>query len=140
MIELSYFELIRLLIDMGLLILTWLVQLVIYPSFLYYTSTDLKKWHSIYTRRITIVVLPLMLSQLLVAIIGLYFIINWQSILYFFVILATWGLTFLRAIPLHLEIEKSPNQNIIQQLLQVHTWRTVLWTLVFIFSMFKTFF
>ncbi len=83
MIELGYFDLLRLLVDMGLLILTWLVQLVIYPSFLYYDATDLKKWHSIYTGRITFVVLPLMLTQLLVAIGGLYFEINWQSIFYF---------------------------------------------------------
>jgi len=37
--------LIRLLFDFGLLVLIWLVQLVIYPSFLYYEQDNLKRWH-----------------------------------------------------------------------------------------------
>ena len=64
--------LIRLLFDFGLLVLIWLVQLVIYPSFLYYEQDNLKRWHEKYTQKITYVVLPLMMGQLIITTIHLF--------------------------------------------------------------------
>ena len=45
---------VRLLLDFGLMVLIWIVQLVIYPGLCYYKSEDLGNWHKIYTGRIGI--------------------------------------------------------------------------------------
>ncbi|MEL7161763.1 MAG: hypothetical protein AAFN92_13465, partial [Bacteroidota bacterium] len=54
----------RLAVDTAALVLIWLVQLVIYPAFLYYAEADFRGWHPVYTQRVTYVVLPVMLAQL----------------------------------------------------------------------------
>ena len=59
-------QLIRLLLDFGLMVLIWIVQLVIYPGLCYYKNEDLGKWHKIYTQRIGVIVGPLMIAQLAV--------------------------------------------------------------------------
>ena len=64
--------LIRLLFDIGLLVFIWLVQLIIYPSFLFYERNNLKRWHVNYTKKITYVVLPLMVGQFIIAVILLF--------------------------------------------------------------------
>ena len=54
----------RLGIDFGLVVLIWMIQLIVYPSFLHYTTTNLIKWHRKYTPLIGYIVGPLMLLQL----------------------------------------------------------------------------
>ncbi|MEO1009857.1 MAG: hypothetical protein AAFX53_01035 [Bacteroidota bacterium] len=58
------YEILRLLCDFGLVVLIWSVQLIIYPSFQFYNPIELLLWHGIYVHRITYVVLPLMVGQL----------------------------------------------------------------------------
>ncbi|MEL6803956.1 MAG: hypothetical protein AAFO91_09270, partial [Bacteroidota bacterium] len=53
----------RLVFDSAALVLIWLVQLVIYPSFLYMDKQDFLVWHPIYTRKVTWVVMPIMLGK-----------------------------------------------------------------------------
>lgn len=132
MIDISMIELLRVIADSGLLILTWLVQLVIYPSFLYFSKEDFLIWHKPYTSRMTIVVMPLMLLQIGVACWQLYFFRETFDILYFLLVISTWAITFIKAIPLHAALEKDPERATIQELIKVHTWRTMMWSLVFI--------
>ena len=72
-------ETIRLICDSGLLILIWMVQLVIYPSFSYYKQEDLFKWHETYTKRIAVIVIPLMLGQLITSSIQIYTNLDFYS-------------------------------------------------------------
>jgi hypothetical protein len=129
-------ELIRLLLDFGLVVLIWVVQLVIYPSLCYYKNEDLGKWHKIYTGRIGVIVGPLMITQLLVASWQLWKQPNfytWGSIL---IIAIIWAMTFLVFVPLHNSI--SPNQSCekITLTLEVKNWwRTFLWSLLFLGSL-----
>jgi len=58
----------RLVVDFCLVVLIWLVQLIIYPSFRYMSPEQLAIWHPKYTTLITLVVGPLMLAQ--VAVVG----------------------------------------------------------------------
>ena len=44
-----------LLVDAGLVVLIWMVQLIIYPSFLHYDN-NLVEWHHKYTSRIALIV------------------------------------------------------------------------------------
>lgn len=131
MIELSYIDLLRLIVDFGLVILTWLVQLVIYPAFLYFQKADLNRWHPVYTRAVTWVVLPLMVSQLFVAIYQSYITLNIFSIIYLILVMSTWLVTFFKAVPLHTAIDNDATPSILHNLIRVHTYRTVLWTIIF---------
>ena len=71
----------RLLFDFGLLVLIWIVQRIVYPSFLHYNSKDLVNWHKVYTSRLTFIVMPLMLGQLGISIYQLIMEINLYTVL-----------------------------------------------------------
>ena len=58
------------LVDFGMCVVLWLVQLVIYPSFLRVKTSDLLAWHKAYTFRVSFVILPLMFGQLVLAILS----------------------------------------------------------------------
>ena len=92
-------QLVQIIVDSGLLVLVWLVQLVIYPGFRYYSEADMKRWHKAYSTRMTIIVLPLMVSQLLV-----YAYLNIKdvsipSITALLLVISTWIVTFWLAVP-----------------------------------------
>ena len=125
----------RILIDFGFLVLIWAVQLVIYPSFSYYSSANLFNWHKNYTQRVTIIVLPLMFSQLIITIIQLWNIQDWYTIISLLVLVILWLLTFLIFVPLHQSIDnKAPIENVCFKLESKNWIRTLLWTLLFTIS------
>ena len=58
------------LVDFGMCVVLWLVQLVIYPSFLRVEPSELITWHKAYTFRVSFVILPLMFGQLVLSILS----------------------------------------------------------------------
>jgi hypothetical protein len=128
-------ELIQLLIDFGLVILILMVQIIIYPSFLYYHSSDLHKWHPIYTGKITVIVAPLMITQLVLA--AYVLVINRAysitEITSLTLITINWLLTMLVFIPLHQKIDQDASNQQTQLRLLNYNWiRVALFCLVFI--------
>ncbi len=129
-------DLARLIIDFGFLVVIWAVQLVIYPSFGFYIKDNLYRWHKSYTKRVTFIVLPLMFSQLILAIIQLWNTQNWFTILSNIVIALLWILTFTVFVPLHQSIDKNlPKENVCIKLVSKNWIRTLLWTLLFLISL-----
>lgn len=127
---------ISLLIDAGLVVLIWLVQLIIYPSFTYYKPENLFKWHQKYTTRLAFVVIPLMLSQLGLAIVTVFCELNLVSISSLLIILFLWIFTFVSFAPLHFKIsERNSDQNILHLLIRRNWIRTFLWSFLFIFHL-----
>jgi hypothetical protein len=127
---------ISLLVDAGLVVLIWLVQLVIYPSFIYYQPKDLLKWHQEYTTRLAFVVIPLMLSQLVLAIIAVVYELHIMNICSLFIVLFLWIFTFTSFAPLHHKIsEGNTNQSLLQLLIQRNWIRTFLWSFLFVFHL-----
>jgi hypothetical protein len=129
----------KLLSDFGLVVLIWLVQLVIYPSFQYYKTDDLDQWHSIYTGRITIVVLPLMLSQLVLSV-----FLSIQSAWMLFeiidtiLVVMTWLSTFTIFVPLHQNIDQNKDlQHSIYKLINYNWIRTFIWSIIFVLNLYK---
>jgi len=125
----SILPLIQLLIDFGLVVLIWMVQLIIYPSFLRYESHSLEKWHLTYTGRITVIVAPLMMAQIALA--GFLVITrtsyNSLEILALGLIILNWLLTFFVFIPLHQKIDVQPaDRNVQRRLVQSNWIRVVL--------------
>jgi len=128
-------DLLKLLFDFGLMVLIWLVQLIIYPSFLYYQKKDLVRWHTIYTGRLGYVVIPLMLGQLILSILNLIKHFSIPRCTGLILVVIIWLVTFLLFVPLHSTIaSNTTNEETLKKLIQQNWWRTFLWTLVFVIN------
>ncbi len=126
----------RLLLDFGLVILIWLVQLIIYPSFQHYAKDSLIRWHKKYTPRITFIVLPLMLGQLMLYGTLLQEEKTFYSIGSFVLVLMAWLLTFTVFVPRHKEISSGAyTKRTLAQLVNFNWSRTLIWTLLFVWNL-----
>ncbi len=127
----------KLLVDFGLVILIWMTQLIVYPSFTQFDPTELQRWHASYTMRISIIVMPLMIGQL-----GLHLYqfsqgYNVFQILAFVLIILAWANTFLQAVPLHNQIAAGIDiAESARKLVSVNAWRTGFWSIVFIIDLY----
>lgn len=127
----------KILFDVGLFILIWMTQLIVYPSFTYYDKESLVRWHKKYTPRITIIVLPLMFGQLITHGVELLPEIEVLDLITFILILLAWLNTFLYAVPLHNKIQSSEEvMESAKKLVHVNAWRTACWSLVFLIDVF----
>lgn len=125
-----------LLIDAGLVVLIWMVQLVVYPSFTYYQPKNLIEWHQKYTTGIAVIVIPLMLAQLVLAMVAVFYQPNFISLFTLLIIIFLWLFTFLSFAPLHFKIsEGKPNQQLLQLLIRRNWIRTFLWSGLFLFHL-----
>ena len=120
------------LVDFGMCVVLWLVQLVIYPSFLRLESSELIAWHKAYTFRVSFVILPLMFGQLalsILSVVGDASILEWTA---FAFVLVCWILTFFVSVPLHRKIEQNDITRETRQKLITTNWpRTILWSVIF---------
>jgi hypothetical protein len=121
------------LIDFGLVILIWLIQLVVYPSFQYLPPTELLQWHRAYTARITVVVMPLMLAQLVLHAWRCVSNFSFSSAGLLALVMGTWIATMTIFVPLHQKISTGAVPATTLAKLVAYNWiRTLLWTMVFI--------
>lgn len=127
--------LMHLIIDFGFAVLIWAVQLVIYPSFAFYTSENLVKWHRIYTQKITLIVLPIMLFQLIISVLHVWNAVNFFTVTSVLLVIVLWLLTFIIFVPLHQRIDKGlHNDTTVIKLVSKNKIRTILWSLLFVLS------
>ncbi|MEQ8908722.1 MAG: hypothetical protein RIC95_05990 [Vicingaceae bacterium] len=128
----------RLLVDFGLLILIWMIQLIVYPSFVQFDEDKLRAWHPTYNRMITLIVAPLMFAQLGLVLwqIGqVQDFYTWSSAI---LVLVAWVLTFFQAVPLHHKISAGKEvRESARKLVKANIWRSIVWTAAFLFSLFK---
>ena len=135
--QIELLQSLSLIFDTGCLILIWLVQLVIYPSFQYYGPSDLKRWHSKYTGQITVVVLPLMVGQLITSSMLAYLEISVLNLTKLALILINWVLTFVVFVPLHQKLEHIGEPLQLTKALIIKNWpRTFIWSLIFLLTLF----
>jgi len=126
----------RLTFDTAALVLIWLVQLVIYPGFLHYGRTGFRTWPPVYTKRVTLVVLPIMLGQLALYACLLVTDWRWDVGVNIFLIVAVWAITFLRAVPLHGALDQVEDHlPVSTSLIAANWWRTGLWTMVWLLTL-----
>ena len=120
------------LVDFGMCVVLWLVQLVIYPSFLRVEPSELIAWHKAYTFRVSFIILPLMFGQLVFTILSVLedpSILEWVA---FALVLVCWILTFFVSVPLHRKIEQNDTTKETRQKLIATNWpRTILWSVIF---------
>ncbi|WP_235290702.1 hypothetical protein [Portibacter lacus] len=129
-------EYFKLLIDFGLLIMVWLVHYSIYPSFQYFSKEELLNWHPKYTRSMMWIAGPLMLAQLGVSIYVMTISNATFIILNLVLVITTWLITFLWAVPLHRSIEQGGNiGTILKKLMKMNRIRAWIWTIIFIWTL-----
>jgi hypothetical protein len=129
-----------LIVDFGLVILIWMTQLIIYPSFKYYDELQLVNWHQKYTLAISFIVMPLMLMQVVLHGYQLYTAFNWLTVLAVLLIILTWLNTFAVAVPLHNQITTNTNPlTAAEKLVNINWYRTIMWSLVFLIGLINNF-
>ena len=125
-------ELARHLSDCSLLILIWIVQLTIYPSFQFMSSEQLIQWHAKYTERMKWIAGPLILLQ--TTIVSLQIVQETSAIhkLSGCVVGITWILTYFVSIPLHRTISQYGACPVALKKLEHTNWyRTICWSVLF---------
>jgi hypothetical protein len=116
----------------GMFAVIWLVQLVIYPVFLFIQPSRFFVFHALHTNRITLVVGPLMLVELGSCLGWMLYRPDWLSILGFFLVVVIWINTAFVSVPLHnnLAVEKNVDQreSLAKRLIRTNWVRTGAWT------------
>lgn len=122
----------RLVIDFGLVVLIWIVQLIIYPGFRYYSPDALAIWHPKYSNLITLIVGPLMLAQ--VGVVGWEMLnrFSWPAVVSVVLVGLMWASTAFQAVPIHNAISAGDfSSETLASLVRVNWFRTVGWTAIF---------
>ncbi len=127
----------RTLLDFGMVVILWLVQLVIYPGFKTCELTRLVEWHRAYTRRVAWVIIPVMFTQLP--------LVAWlcsqhpsaANIAALSALLVCWLLTFAVSVPLHRRIDAGDTRaETVERLIRTNWPRTFLWSAAFALGLF----
>ena len=125
-------EIARHLSDCSLLILIWIVQLVIYPSFQFMSTEKLLLWHVKYTERMTWIAGPLILLQTTIVSMQIVQETSAVHILSASVVGVTWILTYFVSIPLHRTISQhGASPVVIKKLVHTNWYRTICWSVLF---------
>ena len=134
-------EITRLVLDVGLLVLIWMIQLIVYPSFLFYTAKELIAWHKMYTKAIALIVIPLMLGQLGITIYQVFLVQNTYTLTSIILVVFLWGITLLKFAPMHQQIsEGNTHVQLLKKLVQNNWIRTLIWTILCAMSAASVFF
>lgn len=126
------------LVDTSLLVLIWMVQIIIYPSFKFMGGTAFKQWHAKYTRLMTFFVAPLMLLQLVNTSLWIFHDINAINIIRAVLVGYIWVNTFFIAVPIHAKLDIANETQIHKDnLIQTNWPRAAAWTLIFFLSLYQ---
>lgn len=129
---------VQLIVDFGLVVLIWMVQLIVYPSFLHFDYKNLLTWHQKYTQKISVIVVPLMFLQLAIAIYNVLQHLNIFTATTLMIVVFLWIFTFLGFAPVHFKISAGKhNRRIIETLVVRNWWRTFLWSALFLFDIYS---
>jgi hypothetical protein len=109
--------------------LIWVIQLVHYPSFGVVEQKQFKDFHQFHSRRISWLVIPLMVGELVSA--ALLLAANSSPIWWLNLVLALapWLFTFAFSVPAHQILAEGHHLQAITQLVKTNWWRTISWSL-----------
>ena len=119
-------EIFELLISFGLVVLIWIIQCLHYPSFFFVDQKNFSNFEVFHTKRISWIVIPLMLSEVL------FLILNPRPFIGLMVV-SVWLSTFFLQVPCHNSLNNGFNEVVIQRLIRTNWIRTFLWTLKFLY-------
>ena len=117
-------------VSWGLCILIWMVQVIIYPGFRRISSVSFESYHRWYAIRISVIVIPLMLCEVVIAIAWLGLDdFSFFSLVSVFLVAIIWLSTFLLQVPMHKCLQSGKDDACIGRLVNTNWIRTIAWSL-----------
>ena len=115
----------------GIIIMT---QIISYPLFLKVSESSFADYYNAYKNRITIIVIPFMITELLLT---LYIYLHSPNNIFFqistFILILIWLSTFFIQVPIHNKISIKLEHKMIEKLISTNWMRTFLWILKLFF-------
>ena len=108
----------------------WTIQIVHYPSFHYIDKLSFINFHHFHERRISIIVMPLMLIELTTS--TALYINNMSSIVFalnLLIVVMIWCSTFFVQVPIHSILSMKKDKKLIEKLVNTNWIRTFLWSM-----------
>ena len=108
----------------------WTIQIVHYPSFHYIDKLSFTNFHHFHERRISIIVMPLMLIELTTS--TALYINNMSSIVFalnLLIVVLIWCSTFFIQVPIHSILSQEKDKKLIEKLVNTNWIRTFLWSM-----------
>jgi hypothetical protein len=108
----------------------WTIQIVHYPSFHYIDKISFTNFHHFHERRISIIVMPLMLIELTTS--TVLYINNMSSIVFalnLLIVVLIWCSTFFIQVPIHSILSQKKDKKLIEKLVNTNWIRTFLWSM-----------
>ena len=108
----------------------WTIQIVHYPSFHYIDKMSFTNFHHFHERRISIIVMPLMLIELTTS--TALYINNMSSIVFalnLLIVVLIWCSTFFVQVPIHSILSQKKDKKLIEKLVNTNWIRTFLWSM-----------
>jgi hypothetical protein len=117
-------------VSWGLLTLIWLVQIIIYPGLLRIPSKEFVNYHTWYTIRITAIVFPLMIGEVMITVGWLILdkVTVFSAVAAFFVVFI-WLSTFTLQVPIHKKLQSGKDKTLIKRLVKTNWIRTFAWSM-----------
>lgn len=108
----------------------WVIQLVHYPSFNYIEKQRYSNFQSFHMMRISYVVIPVMLIELLTLVLLIYSMdqINIELVLSGIILLLIWVITAIFFSGAHQKLTLGYDKSVVGNLIQMNWSRTLLWT------------
>ena len=108
----------------------WTIQIVHYPSFHYIDKLSFVNFHQFHERRISIIVMPLMILELISSV-ALYFndMSNHTFLLNLIIVGLIWCSTFFIQVPIHNILSQKKDNMMIEKLVNTNWIRTFLWSM-----------
>ena len=108
----------------------WTIQIVHYPSFHYIDKLSFTNFHHFHERRISIIVMPLMLIELTTS--TVLYINNMSSIVFalnLLIVVLIWCSTFFIQVPIHSILSQKKDKKLIEKVMNTNWIRTFLWSM-----------
>lgn len=112
----------------------WLIQVLHYPLFLQIQAADFSNFHLKHTKVMGFLVGPVMCIELIVGLSLIILQFNYLTLLNFIFVSAIWGCTFFVSVPLHSQLTRNWDPDLIDRLIRTNWPRTALWTLKLILA------
>jgi len=107
------------------------VQIIIYPSFKFIQKVSFKEYHLNYMNKMSYVVAPIMLLEIISSFLLLIFNKSLIDIIGFILLSLIWIVTFFLIVPIHNELNIKFGLVELKKLIKLNLLRTILWILKF---------
>ena len=107
----------------------WVIQLLHYPTFHFIKESDYVEFQHFHMQRISFIVVPVMIIELLSGFMLVYYFRSNLLILCLIILLVIWLITFVFFTKLHQSLLGGYDKIIVDNLVQINWSRTVLWSL-----------